>query len=101
MHLTVHKRADLLPAQDAADVHRVLQRKDENRQIVVHGQTGGGGIHHLQAPRQDILIADLIKLHRGRVLTRVGRVDAVNIFGQQDGIRTDLGGTPSSATSRR
>ena len=42
MHLTVHKRADLLPAQDAADVRRVLQRKDENRQIVVHNFTAVG-----------------------------------------------------------
>ena len=58
--------------------------------MVVHGQTGGGRVHHSQVPLEHLVVGDAVKLHCVGVLGRVAVVHAVDVLGQQDDVRVDL-----------
>src|ERR1700728_5263205 len=42
-----HQRADLLPGNNIADIARVVQIKDDHRQIIVFAETHRRSVHHL------------------------------------------------------
>ena len=58
--------------------------------MVVHGQAGGGGIHHRQMALEHLVIGNAVEFHGIGVLGRVAVVHAVDVLGQQDHVRADL-----------
>ena len=54
------------------------------------GKAGGGGVHHLQALGQHVLIGNRVVLHGGGVLGGVGAVHAVDVLGQQNHVRVNF-----------
>ena len=76
-------------------IFRIRQCKYNDRQAVVHSETGRGRIHYLQSAGQYLVIADLIKANSARILSGVGRINAVNILGKQNGVGADFRRTQS------
>ena len=64
--------------------------EDHDRELVVHAERDGGGVHHLQAAVEHLDVAHARELHRRLVLGRIGGVDAVHLGGLEDHLRADL-----------
>ena len=75
------------------------QVEDDDRQLVVHAERDGGGVHHLEPLLEHLQIRDRRRyLRRGRVEHRVGGVDAVDLGALEDHVRL---ASPSRAAPRR
>ena len=83
-------RADGLARDDATDVALAREVEDHDRELVVHAERDGGGVHHLQAAVEHLDVAHARQLHRRLVLGRIGGVDAVHLGRLEDHLRADL-----------
>ena len=88
--LLFYNGPDLLPHYGPDDVLRISEGEEEDGDLVVHGQGGGGGVHHPQMAGQHIVIGDAVVFYRLRVLQGVGTVYPIHILGKQNDIRVDL-----------
>ena len=72
-------------------VHEV---EDHDRQLVVHAEGDGGGVHHLEALVEDLDVGELGELGGLGVEQGVVGVDAVDarVGALEDGLGADLGG---------
>lgn len=70
-----------------------MKIKDDNRNVVVAAQGKGRGIHHVEALGEGFLAGERLIARRGEIELRVGRVDAVDLGGLEEGVGIDLGGT--------
>ena len=82
--------ADLLALDRTDDVLRVLERKDEHGNVVVHRKRRGRGVHDRKVLGQHVLIGDSVVLDRICILGGVGVVNAVDVLGEQDHVGIDL-----------
>src|SRR5258708_27440590 len=85
-------RAHRLAHDDAAQVPRRPQVEHHDRQLVVHAQGNGRGVHHLQPLGEHLQIGNVVVFGRGGVEHRIGGVDAVDLGALQDDIRLHLHG---------
>src|SRR3954451_4615874 len=82
--------ADLLAVHDPGDV-ALLESEDHDRQRVVAGQADRGRVGDPEPPGQEVVVRQLVELHRVRVLLRVGVVDAVHaLLAHQQRLGADL-----------
>ena len=89
--------SDFFSHHDPVDVFRILERKQNDRDMIIHREAGRGAVHDHQVAREHLLIGNLVKFLRCRILRRVVGIDAVDVLGQQDGVGVDLGSAQDSA----
>ena len=82
--------ANFFAHHDAEDVFRVLQREDEHGDVVVHGKGSRRGVHDGQMLGKDFVIGDGVIFDGIGIFRRVGRIDAVDVLGQQNRVGIDL-----------
>src|SRR5262245_10123122 len=76
--------ADGLAGNHPAQVARGAQIEHHDRQLVVHAQRDGGGIHHPEALLQHFQVRDPLELRGVRLEHRVGGVDPVDLRALED-----------------
>ena len=54
------------------DIFRILQSEEQHRDLVVHGERGGGGVHHLEMLSQHVVVGDGVVFDRLGVHLGVG-----------------------------
>jgi tRNA dimethylallyltransferase len=73
----VHAGIGAFASQNPFETTRFIQRKDDDRQIVIAGKGDGRGIHHAQMLLQDLIIGDGGVAFCIRVFFRVFVIDTV------------------------
>src|SRR6476646_11254628 len=89
-------RAERLAHGHAFEVAGYFQIKDDQRQLVVHAEADGGGVHDFQMLGQNRKKGDVLVFLRGRILGRIGIVDAVDLRALHDDLCANLHGTQRS-----
>ena len=77
--------ADVLAADGFGDVALALERKDQDRDLVLHAQGQRGVIHDGQAALDDLEVADGLDGLSLRVLSGIAGEDVVDVLSQQQG----------------
>src|SRR6185503_18082258 len=86
------RRADRFAHDHAADVAGLAQVEDDNRQLVVHAERDGRGVHHLELSFEHLQVGDCRVFRRLRVEHRVGGVHAIHLRPLEDDLGLDLHG---------
>ena len=87
----VDQRADRGIALDRFDqIAVVVEIQDEDRHVIFLTQRERGQVHHVEAARQHLIVAEVCEALRGRVLHRVSGVDAVDLGRLDDDVGVDL-----------
>src|SRR6202162_6699812 len=81
-----YERPDRFTPDDAANVARYVNIKNNKGQPFVHAEREGGRIHDLQASLQYFEVVEPLEPCRVRVELRVGRIDTVDLRRLQNGI---------------
>ena len=81
----MHERAEIAVDGSTGEV-ALFHLENEDGHVVFHAEGHGGGIHDLEATGNDFLVGDVVEARGGRVLDRVGRVDAVDLGGLHDDV---------------
>src|SRR3954462_9831026 len=79
-------RPDRFTRDHASQVSRGAQVEDDDRELVVHAQGDGGGVHHLEPLFQDLDVGNGIVFGGVFVDHRVGGVDAVDLGPLEDDV---------------
>lgn len=87
----MHERAFLFAENDAAQGALLVDVEDLDRQALFAAEREGGGVHHLEVGAERIVEGDFVEHRGGRILLRVGRVDAVDLRGLDHDLGADFG----------
>ena len=90
MFTSFNDRADLFAVNSAVNIFGVGKREYQNRDMVIHGQRGRGGVHNAEALIEHVHVTQVVVLLGIRVDSRIGIVHAVYVLCQQDNVRADL-----------
>ena len=85
-----YQRSHSLAVQHPQYVFRLRLGKDNDRDAVVHRQGCSRGIHDLEPARKHLVVGDPFEAHGLRVLPGIVGINAVDVFGEQNGVRMDL-----------
>ena len=89
----MNKCADFFAVQDAGNILRIRQGKNDDRNVIIHRHGSGCAVHDLKAHLQHFAVSDFIIANSFRIIARISAVDAVNILGKKNGITAGLKGT--------
>ena len=74
----MHQRPDILTAHNAFEITHNIHVKHVDGQVILLTHRGCGEVHHLQAPRLNLVVGYFCKLCGRWVFLWVGRIDAVH-----------------------
>src|SRR5436853_2901095 len=87
---SMDRRPDVLAGHHATDVPLVAKVEHEDRQLVLHAERYGGGVHHAVSLPQEIRVPKRVDPIGGGIEHGVGGVDADDLRPLEERIGVDL-----------